>query len=106
MGYGLPAAIGAAFACPQDTVIALVADGGFQMSRPELATLVTYRLHVKCIIMNSLYLGMVRQWQDLFYKGRYSSVAFDVFPDCVTLGAAFGLHGVTVTDRAVLRDAL
>jgi acetolactate synthase-1/2/3 large subunit len=106
MGYGLPAAIGAAFACPQDTVIALVGDGGFQMSLPELATLVTYRLPVKCIIMNNLYLGMVRQWQDLFYKGRYSSVEFEVFPDCVKLGEAFGLHGVTVTDRAVLRDAL
>ncbi len=106
MGYGLPAAIGAQFACPNDTVIALVGDGGFQMSLPELATLVSHRLPVKCIIMNNLYLGMVRQWQDLFYKGRYSAVEFDVFPDCVKLGEAFGLRGVTVRERSALRGAL
>ncbi len=106
MGYGLPAAMGAQFACPNDTVIAVVGDGGFQMSLPELATLVTYKLPVKCIIMNNGYLGMVRQWQDLFYKGNYSAVEFEVFPDCVKLGEAFGLYGARVDSRADLSDTL
>ncbi len=106
MGYGLPAAIGAQFARPDKTVIALVGDGGFQMSLPELATLVSYKLPVKCIIMNNLYLGMVRQWQDLFYKGRYSAVEFDVFPDARKLGEAFGFRGMLVSDPADLREAL
>ncbi len=106
MGYGLPAALGAQFASPRETVVALVGDGGFQMSLPELATLVTYRLPVKIIIMNNLCLGMVRQWQDLFYRGRYSAVDFEVFPDCRKLGEAFGLRGAVVTERSCLRGAL
>ena len=106
MGYGLPAAIGAQFACPKETVIALIGDGGFQMSLPKLATLVSYRLPVKCIVMNNLCLGMVRQWQDLFYRGRYSAVDFDVFPDCVKLAEAFGFRGHVVSDRASLREAV
>ncbi len=106
MGYGLPAAIGAQFARPDKTVLALVGDGGFQMSLPELATLVSYKLPVKCIIMNNLYLGMVRQWQDLFYKGRYSAVEFDVFPDARKLGEAYGFRGMVVSDPAELREAL
>ncbi len=106
MGYGMPAAIGAQFACPDKTVVAIVGDGGFQMSLPELATLVTYRLPIKIVIMNNGYLGMVRQWQDLFYKGRYSSVEFEVFPDAVKLGEAFGLRGAVVRDPAELRGAI
>jgi acetolactate synthase I/II/III large subunit len=106
MGYGLPSAIGAQFACPRDTVIAVVGDGGFQMSLPELGTLATENLPVKTIIMNNGYLGMVRQWQDLFYKGRYSSVEFSVFPDCRKLGEAYGIKGMEVRDRALLREAL
>src|SRR5258708_13809500 len=106
MGYGLPAAIGAQFACPQDTVIAIVGDGGFQMSLPELGTLASNRLPVKTIIMNNLYLGMVRQWQDLFYKGRYSSVEFDCFPDCVKLGEAYRIKGIKLRERGLLREAL
>ncbi len=106
MGYGLPAAIGAQFACPDKTVIALVGDGGFQMSLPELGTLVTYKLPVKCIIMNNLYLGMVRQWQDLFYKGRYSSVEFEVFPNAQKLAEAYGFKGMVVSHPSELGDAL
>jgi len=106
MGYGLPAAMGAQFACPQDTVIALVGDGGFQMSIPELGTLASNKLPVKIIIMNNLYLGMVRQWQDLFFKGRYSSVEFDSFPDCVKLGEAYNIKGMVVREPALLREAL
>jgi acetolactate synthase-1/2/3 large subunit len=106
MGYGLPSAIGAQFACPRDTVIALVGDGGFQMSLPELGTLATENLPVKTIIMNNGYLGMVRQWQDLFYQGRYSSVEFSVFPDCVKLGEAYGIKGIVVREKGLLREAL
>ena len=106
MGYGLPAAIGAAFACPRDTVIALVGDGGFQMSIPELGTLASNKLPVKIIIMNNLYLGMVRQWQDLFYQGRYSSVEFDSFPDCEKLAAAYNIKGMVVREPRLLRGAI
>src|SRR5258708_29825047 len=106
MGYGLPAAIGAQFACPQDTVIAIVGDGGFQMSLPELGTLASNRLPVKTIIMNNLYLGMVRQWQDLFYKGRYSSVEFDSFPDCEKLAAAYNIKGMVVREPRLLRASI
>ena len=106
MGYGLPAAIGAQFARPDRTVVALVGDGGFQMSLPELATLVTYRLPVKIIIVTNLFLGMVRQWQDLFYRGRYSAVEFEVFPDAGKLGEAFGFPGRVVRDPAELHDAI
>jgi acetolactate synthase-1/2/3 large subunit len=106
MGYGLPAAIGAQFACPNDRVIALVGDGGFQMSLPELGTLATYKLPVKCIIMNNGFLGMVRQWQDLFYKGNYSAVEFEVFPDCAKLGEAYSIYGARVDRRADLPGAL
>src|SRR5258708_6052715 len=106
MGYGLPAAIGAQFACPQDTVIAIVGDGGFQMSIPELGTLASNKLPVKIIIMNNLYLGMVRQWQDLFYKGRYSCVEFDSFPDCEKLAAAYNIKGMTVREPRLLAGAI
>ena len=106
MGYGLPAAIGAQFARPDRCVVALLGDGGFQMSLPELATLVSYRLPVKVIVMNNLYLGMVRQWQELFYEGRYSAVALDVFPDAKKLGEAYGFPGRVVTRPKELRDAV
>jgi acetolactate synthase-1/2/3 large subunit len=106
MGYGLPAAIGAQFACPDRTVVAIVGDGGFQMSLPELGTLATYRLPVKIIISNNGFLGMVRQWQDLFYNRRYSAVEFEVFPDAVKLGEAYGFRGSIVRDPAELREAI
>src|SRR5438270_8880591 len=81
MGFGLPSAIGAQFARPDKLVFAIVGDGGFQMSIPELATVASYGLPIKIICMNNGYLGMVRQWQELFYNNRLSEVVLDCFPD-------------------------
>ncbi|HYO80238.1 MAG TPA: biosynthetic-type acetolactate synthase large subunit [Bryobacteraceae bacterium] len=106
MGYGLPSAIGAQFACPDKLVFAVVGDGGFQMSLPELATIVNYGLPVKIIVMNNGYLGMVRQWQTLFYNNRLSSVTLDTFPQAEMLAGAYGFKGRTVESPADLRSAL
>ncbi|HLH41729.1 MAG TPA: biosynthetic-type acetolactate synthase large subunit [Bryobacteraceae bacterium] len=106
MGFGLPAAIGAQFARPDKLVFALVGDGGFQMSIPELATIANHALPVKIIVMNNGYLGMVRQWQELFYNNRLSSVQLDGFPDPEKLAGAYGFKGSTVHDPAQLRSAL
>ena len=106
MGYGLPSAIGAQMARPDKTVFAIVGDGGFQMSLPELATLVNYGLNVKVIIMNNGYLGMVRQWQELFYNNRMSAVELSAFPNVELLGAAYGIKSRIVHTPAELQSAL
>lgn len=106
MGFGLPAAIGVAVANPDKTSVALIGDGGFQMSIPELGTIANYDIPVKIVIMNNQYLGMVRQWQDLFYSRRYSEVEFPIFPDCEKLAAAYGLTGRSVDKPDRLREAL
>jgi acetolactate synthase-1/2/3 large subunit len=106
MGFGLPAAIGAQFARPDKLVFALVGDGGFQMSIPELATIANHALPVKIIVMNNGYLGMVRQWQELFYNNRLSSVQLDGFPDPEKLAGAYGFKGRTVESPRELRGAL
>ena len=106
MGFGLPSAIGAAFAHPDKTVFAICGDGGFQMSIPELATLANHGLNVKVIIMNNGYLGMVRQWQELFYNNRLSSVQLDTFPDVEKLAGAYGFTGRTIENPADLGPAL
>jgi len=106
MGFGLPAAIGASVAHPEKTTIAFVGDGGFQMSLPELGTLANYNLPVKVVIMNNQYLGMVRQWQELFYQGNYSEVEFPIFPDCEKLAAAYGIPGKVIDKPNQLTDAL
>jgi len=106
MGFGLPAAIGAAFARPEKTVIAIMGDGGFQMSVPELGTIASHGLPVKMIIMNNGYLGMVRQWQELFYNNRLSSVTLDSFPDAEKLAGAYGFKGRTIEKPQELRAAL
>jgi len=106
MGFGLPAAIGAQFARPDKLVFALVGDGGFQMSIPELATIANHALPVKIIVMNNGYLGMVRQWQELFYNNRLSSVQLDGFPDPEKLAGAYGFRGRTVESPRELRSAL
>jgi acetolactate synthase-1/2/3 large subunit len=106
MGFGLPAAIGAAFARPDKLVFALCGDGGFQMSIPELATIANHALPVKIIIMNNGYLGMVRQWQELFYNNRLSSVQLDSFPEPEKLAGAYGFKGRTVQSPRELRSAL
>jgi acetolactate synthase-1/2/3 large subunit len=106
MGFGLPAAIGAQAACPEKTVVAICGDGGFQMSLPEIATLVNYGLCVKVVIMNNGYLGMVRQWQDLFYNNRLCAVELNSFPNIEKLGQAYGLKGRIVEKPSELRAAL
>ena len=106
MGFGLPAAIGAQLARPDKLVFAIVGDGGFQMSIPELATVANQALPVKIIVMNNGYLGMVRQWQELFYNNRLSSVQLDSFPDPEKLAGAYGFKGRTVDKPHHLRAAL
>ncbi len=106
MGFGLPAAIGAQFARPDKLVFAIVGDGGFQMSIPELATIVNHSLPVKIIIMNNGYLGMVRQWQELFYNNRLSAVELSSFPDVTKLAGAYGFKGRTVERPSELSSAL
>lgn len=106
MGFGLPSAIGAQFANPDQLVFSIVGDGGFQMSLPELATLMNYGLPVKIIVMNNGYLGMVRQWQELFYNNRLCSVTLDSFPDPALLAGAYGFKGRTVEQPSELAEAL
>ena len=106
MGFGMPSAIGAQMANPDKLVFAIAGDGGFQMSLPELATLVNYDLPVKMIVMNNGYLGMVRQWQELFYNNRLSGVELNAFPNCELLAAAYGMKGRIVRTPAELPDAL
>jgi acetolactate synthase-1/2/3 large subunit len=106
MGFGLPGAVGAQMANPEATVFAIAGDGGFQMSVPELATLVNYGLPVKVIVMNNGYLGMVRQWQELFYNNRLCAVELSAFPNVELLAAAYGMKGRIVRTPAELRSAL
>jgi acetolactate synthase-1/2/3 large subunit len=106
MGFGLPAAIGAQFARPDKLVISIGGDGGFQMSIPELATIASHQLPIKMVVMNNGYLGMVRQWQELFYNNRLCSVALDSFPDVEKLAGAYGFTGRTIESPADLRPAL
>jgi acetolactate synthase-1/2/3 large subunit len=106
MGFGLPAAIGAQFARPDKLVFSIVGDGGFQMSIPELATIANHALPIKIIVMNNGYLGMVRQWQELFYNNRLSEVALTSFPDVEKLAGAYGFKGRTVSSVAEMPQAL
>ena len=106
MGFGLPAAIGAQFARPDKLVFALVGDGGFQMSIPELGTIASHGLPIKIVVMNNGYLGMVRQWQELFYNNRLSAVTLDCFPDAEKLAGAYGFQGKTVDKPWELAAAL
>lgn len=107
MGVGLPFAIGAALARPGELVIDFDGDGSFQMTLQELATVKKYNLPVKIVILNNGFLGMVRQWQDLFHARRYSEVYLaDSNPDFAKLAEAYGIKGITLTDRAKLADAV
>ena len=107
MGYGFPAALGAAIGCPDRTVIAITGDGGFQMTAMELATAVNYRVPVKVVILNNGYLGMVRQWQELFFERRYAHSELDSSnPDFVELARSYGAVGYRVEDRRELETAL
>lgn len=93
MGFGLPAAIGAQFGRPDDLVICFAGDGGFQMTLFELATAVIYKLPIKIVVLNNHYLGMVRQWQELFYDNRKSGVDLEGNPDFVKLAESYGMKG-------------
>jgi len=110
MGYGFPAAIGAQAAFPEKLVIDIAGDGSIQMNIQELATAVSYRLPVKVAILNNGYLGMVRQWQQLFYRGRYSQTSLEYSPDFVKLAEAYGAVGLRATKpdevEATIKDAL
>lgn len=99
MGYGFPAALGAKLARPNDLVVAVVGDGGFQMTMYELATAVVYNIPVKVVIINNFFLGMVKQWQDLFFGGRHSGVQLTGNPDFVKIAEAFGAVGFRVTEE-------
>ncbi len=106
MGYGLPAAIGVQFANPDKRVVCLSGDGSFQMCTQELMTAAVYGLPVITIVINNRSLGMVRQWQEMFYEERYSQVDLQASPDFVKLAEAYGGVGMRATTREELRDAL
>ncbi len=97
MGFGLPAAIGAQVACPDKLVVDVAGDGSIQMNIQELATAVQYRLPVKVVILNNRYLGMVRQWQELFYEKRYEATDLEHGPDFAKLAEAYGAVGLKAT---------
>ena len=105
MGFALPAAIGAKIGAPERTVIAIAGDGGFQMTLQELGTIMQTDLNVKIIILNNQFLGMVRQWQELFNDRRYSFVDIQS-PDFVEVARAYKVAGQKVTDRAHLKNAI
>lgn len=100
MGYGFPAAIGAQFGRPKDLVVAVCGDGGFQMTLFELATAFVHKLPVKVLILDNKYLGMVRQWQQLFFKNRLSGVDLEGNPNFVKLAEAYGVKGYRIRRNA------
>jgi acetolactate synthase I/II/III large subunit len=106
MGFGLPAAMGAAVGCPDKQVVCIAGDGSVQMNAQELATCAQNQIPIKVVIVNNGYLGMVRQWQELFWDKRYSQVDMGSFPDFVKLAEAYGAHGVRLTDKTTLVDDL
>jgi acetolactate synthase-1/2/3 large subunit len=112
MGFGLPSAIGAQLADLDRTTIVVTGHGSIQMNIQELATIKQENLPVKVICLNNGYLGMVRQWQELFWQERYSHVDMNTFggeeasPDFVKLADAYGIRGVRLTDPATLEDDL
>ena len=106
MGFGLPAAIGAQFARPDRQVVAVVGDGGFQMTMYELATAAIHKLPIKVIIVDNRYLGMVRQWQNMFYANRLSGVDLIGSPDFVRLAQSFGIKGLRIRRNGDIRRVL
>jgi acetolactate synthase I/II/III large subunit len=106
MGFGLPAAMGAKVGCPDDTVVCIAGDGSVQMNMQELATCAQEGIDIKVFIMNNGYLGMVRQWQELFWDKRYSHVDMGQFPDFVKLADAYGATGMRLEDKKTLVDGM
>ena len=105
MGFGLPAAIGAKIGNPGKQVVAFIGDGGFQMTIQELGTILQYKVAVKLIILNNGFLGMVRQWQEMFFDKRYASTEL-INPDFVTIASGYGIPAKSVSDRGDLKDSL
>nr|ARO91193.1 acetohydroxyacid synthetase large subunit [Flintiella sanguinaria] len=107
MGFGLPAAIGVKIGCPESPVVCISGDSSFQMNMQELGTIAQYNLDIKIIIINNRWQGMVRQWQQAFYGGRYShSRMEDGAPNFVRLGEAFGIKGIKITKREEMDNLL
>ena len=106
MGFGLPAAMGAAVARPQDQSILVTGDGSFMMNVQELGTLKRRQIPVKIVLLNNQRLGMVRQWQSLFFDGRHSETILDDNPDFVMLAKAFDIPGKTITKKHEVEPAL
>ena len=104
MGFGLPAAMGAKVGCPDETVVCIAGDGSVQMNMQELATCAQDGIDIKVFIMNNGFLGMVRQWQELFWDRRYSHVDMGDYPDFVKLADAYGATGMRLTDKGTLVD--
>ncbi|HWF35019.1 MAG TPA: biosynthetic-type acetolactate synthase large subunit [Solirubrobacteraceae bacterium] len=102
MGFGLPAAMGAKVGCPDETVVCIAGDGSVQMNMQELATCSQEGIAIKVFIMNNGYLGMVRQWQELFWDKRYSQVDMGQWPDFVKVAEAYGATGLRFTDKSTL----
>jgi acetolactate synthase-1/2/3 large subunit len=105
MGFGFPAAMGAKIGCPEKTVVDIAGDGSIQMNIQELGTCVCNKINVKVLILNNGYLGMVRQWQELFYKKRYSQVCI-TSPDFVKLAESYGAIGMQVTKKEEVRSSI
>ena len=106
MGFGLPSAIGAKVACPGEEVVCVAGDGSLIMNVQELATAVTEDIPVKVFLMNNGFMGMVRQWQELFWDGRYSGVDNGTSPDWAKLAEAFGAKGLRCDDEADLEEMM
>ncbi len=106
MGFGFPAAIGAQLAMPEEQVVAIVGDGGFQMTLCEISTAVIHKLPIKILVIDNRYLGMVRQWQDIFFDNRYSGVDMVGNPNFVKLAEAYGCKGFRIKRNAEVRKVL
>jgi acetolactate synthase-1/2/3 large subunit len=105
MGFALPAAIGAKLGNPSQTVVAIIGDGGFQMTIQELGTILQFGMDVKILILNNNFLGMVRQWQQLFFDRRYSFTEI-VNPDFTAIAKAYSIESLKITEREELNAAL
>ena len=105
MGFALPAAIGAKMGAPDREVVAIVGDGGLQMNIQELGTVLQTRVPVKIVVLNNHFLGMVRQWQELFFESRYASTIM-TNPDFIKIAEGYGLRSRRVSERKDLKEAI
>lgn len=106
MGYGFPAAIGAQVAHPDKLIIDIAGDGSIQMNIQELATAVQYKLPVKIAVLNNGSLGMVRQWQELFFEGKYSHTCLPSYPNFVKIAEAYGALGLRATNPSQVEEVV